>query len=559
MNLAGRTLRNPIFWLLSGAALCVATGAAQARSPAPGLANPEPPALWTHVVAPGDTLIGLQNELLQPGSSWRVVQRLNGVADPRRLRPGSELRIPVAMLRAEPVDAEVLHAHGQAWLERGGAARQPLVSATALKAGDVVGTGDQSSLVLRFADGTRTQLGPNGRLRLDSHARLGRSSTVRTQLRLDAGGTETQVPPQRTAPRFELRTPAVNLGVRGTDFRARVDAARTLVEVEEGRVAAGARAVDAGFGLVATPQGTAAPQALLAAPDLARVPERVERLPLRLAWPAATGVERYRAQLLDVGSDSPRLVREAFVDEARVQWEDALPDGRYELRVRAADAQGLEGRSAGQRFVLDTQPAPPFPLRPRADEKLDSDSDRVTLTWARNPQAVRYRLQLAADPDFTQPTLARDDLDGTELAASLPLGAWYWRVGSIAADGDVGPWGDTRRFERVPPPPPPAAPASQTPRSSDAGVVVGWSASGLPGASYQVQIARDPAFADLVLDERVTGTEQLLPDPAPGTYHVRVRTLGADGRAGPYGPAQIVEVPRSTLWWPWLLPLLLLL
>ncbi len=517
--------------------------------------------MWTHVIQRGDTLIGLRDELLQPGTDWRLVQRLNRVANPYRLRPGSELRIPLALLRAEPVDAEVLHAHGDVWLERAGAARQPLAAAAMLRAGDVVGTGEQSSLSLRFADGSRTQLGPQGRLRLGSHARLGGGRSVRTQLQLDAGGTETQVPPQTPAPRFELRTPAVNLGVRGTEFRARVDEQRTLVEVERGGVAAGQRLVDAGFGAAATPQGITPPQRLLAAPELGKLPERFERLPLQLAWETGTGTgtgtdsgpARYRAQVLDLASTPPQLVLEAFVDQPLARWTEELPDGRYELRVRQADSQGIEGRSASRAFTLDTQPVPPFQLRPRADETLETES--TPLAWARNPEAARYRLQVAATPDFARPVLARDDLVDTALAATLPLGTWYWRLASVRADGDIGPWGDARRFERVPPPP---APASKEPVATKDGVVVSWSASGLPGASYQVQIARNPAFTELVVDERVTRTEQLLAQPAAGEYHVRVRTIGPDGRTGSFGAAQIVEVPRSN-WWLWLLPLLLLL
>lgn len=544
--------------MLSCAAVLAACGHASAWS-APGnasaLASASPPeSVWTHVVAPGDTLIGLQNQLLQPGASWRVVQRLNRVPDPRRLRPGSELRIPLALMRVEPLEAEVLQAHGEVWFERSAAARQPLAPAAVLREGDIVGTGAQSSVSLRFADGSRTQLGPNGRLRLDSHGRLGGSPSVRTQLRLDAGGAETRVPPQRPAPRFELRTPAVNLGVRGTEFRARVDESRTLVEVEKGQVGAGRRQVDAGFGVVASAQGTEAPQALLAAPALDGLPARVEKLPLRLAWRGSPDVGRYRAQVLDAATDPPRLLLETVVDEAQLQWAETLPDGRYELRVRAAGAQGLEGRSGSHAFELDTQPVPPFPLRPRASEKLDTES--ATLNWARNPQAGRYRVQVADNPAFTNPAVARDDLTSTELVASVPLGTWHWRVGSITAEGDIGPWGDSREFERIPPPPP--APSAQPPRATDDGVVIGWSASGLPGTSYQVQVARDAAFNEIVVDERVSGTEQLLRDPRPGSYHVRVRTVGADGRAGPFGPAQVIEVPQ-TLWWLWLLPFLLLL
>lgn len=240
-------------------------------------------------------------------------------------------------------------------------------------------------------------------------------------------------------------------------------------------------------------------------------------------------------------------------------WADDLPDGRYELRVRAGDAEGIEGHTARHAFTLKARPEPPFLLRPRAGER--TTDEQVTLAWARNPRAARYRLQVAPSADFAAPTIARDDLTETELRVALPLGTHHWRVASVRADGDQGPWGDARTLERVaqpPPPPPPSAPGSQHSRAGGEGLAVTWAAAPLPGATYQVQIARDEAFTQVVLDERTAKTEALLPKPDAGLYHVRVRTIGADGRAGAFGGAQQVEVPGSPLWWLWLLPLLLL-
>ena len=516
---------------------------------------------WSHRIEPGDTLIGLHARLMRPSADWRVVQRLNRITDPRRLRPGSTLRIPVALLREEAAAAEVLHTHGEVWLERGGTARQALVAATPLLAGDVVGTGAQSSLSLRFADGSRAQLGPLGRLVLEQHVRFGRSGSVDTRLLLQSGAVEAQVPPAKPAPRFELRTPVVNLGVRGTEFRGRVDGERTLAEVVQGRVAAGAQALDAGFGTVATATGVAPPRVLLQAPELAGLPARIERLPLRLALPATAGARGYRAQIFDLAGDSPRLRLDGLFEEPLATWPDDLPDGRYELRVRASDGDGIEGQTARHALTLEARPEPPFLLRPRAGEKVADEE--VTLAWARNPQAARYRLQVAGTADFAAPTVQRDDLTTTELRVPLPLGQHHWRVASVRADGHTGPWGDAQALERVerppaaPPPPAPSAPGAQSARAVDEGITVNWAASPVPGASYQVQIARDAEFTQVVLDLRTARAEVQLPNPEAGTYHVRVRTLGADGRAGAFGGAQIVEVPRS-LWWLWLLPLLLL-
>ncbi len=517
--------------------------------------------VWLHTVQPGDTLIGLQGRLLRPDADWREVQRLNRIANPRRLQPASILRIPLQMLLAQPVEAEVLHRHGEVWLERQGQAQQALQGAARLQTGDVVVTGVQSSVTLRFADGSRTQLGPNGRLRLDRLMRLGSPQgshgTVETQLRLQTGSAESQVVPQRPAPRFELRTPAVNLGVRGTDFRGRVDAERTWVEVVEGRVAANAQPVAAGFGAVATAQGVTPPRPLLPAPDLDALPERLQRLPLQLAWPPAPGAARYRAQIVDTSVEPARLVLEGVFDQAQASWPDEPPDGRYELRVRAADELGIEGQTASRPFVLDARPQPPFPLRPATDEKLDAEN--TTLAWSRNPEATRYRVQVASDAEFKQPVFESQPLDDTKVAAALPIGRLHWRVASIRSDGKQGPWSDPRSFERIPPPPP--APASQPAKTSDAGIVIGWRASSLPGVKYQVQISRGENgadFAKLVVDEQVQTAEYLLAQPESGTYHVRIRTLGADGRAGPYGTPQLIEVPQSR-WWLWLLPLVLLL
>lgn len=528
--------------------------------------------VWVHLIEPGDTLIGLRDRYLRPDADWRALQRINRIQDPRRLRVGSSLTIPLSLMRSEAVSAEVLHRHGDVWLERAGGARQPLAAAAVLYSNDVVGTGPLSSVSLRFADGSRALLGPDSRLRLDRLARKAGSaddkSLVETQLRLESGSAESKVPQRRPAARFEIRTPAVNLGVRGTDFRGRVAGQTTWLEVVEGRVEAGAQPVAAGFGTVATPQGVAAPQPLLRAPDLTGLPVQVERLPLKLSWPAVAGAQRYRAQIFAAGTEpapqspaatsaepppSQQLLLESMSDQPTASWVDDLPGGRYTLRVRSIDANGLEGPGASHDFNLDVRPQPPFLLRSTAGSQLEAEI--VVLAWSRNPQAARYRLQVSQQPDFSSLVVERADLTDTEASTALPVGTYYWRVASVRADGKQGPFSDALGFERITPPPP--APSLKPVRSSDAGIVLSWSATGLTGARYQVQVARDAAFSHIVLDETVMGTEQLLAAPAPGLHHLRVRTIGANGRSGGFGSAQTIDVPHNA-WWLWLLPLLLL-
>ncbi len=128
----------------------------------------------------------------------------------------------------------------------------------------------------------------------------------------------------------------------------------------------------------------------------------------------------------------------------------------------------------------------------------------------------------------------------------MPPGRYRWRVGTIRAGNDAGPWGDFQTFERrpPPPPPPPPAPASEPPRAERGALQLRWAAAATPAARYQVQVARDEAFTAPVADETLDVTAWTLFD--------------AEGQAGPWGATQTVDVPRAWEWW-WFLPLLLLI
>jgi hypothetical protein len=528
-------------------------------APSSALASPASAAEeWVYVIEKGDTLLALKARWLRPEARWQALQKLNRIADPRRLTPGAPLRIPVAMLREEPAQVEVQHVHGEVWFERGTGPRQPLQAATVLLGGDTVITGKQSSASVRFAGGARTLIGPETRFRLERLSRLGPAGTADSQLRLDSGSLETRVPAAKPPSRMQIRTPTANLGVRGTEFRSRVDGTRSWLEVLEGRVSADAQPVNAGFGILATASGVGTPRALPTPPDLAALPDRIERLPLQLPLVAPAGAARLRAQVF--AADQPdQLLLEGLFDQGVAQWLESPADGRYEVRIRAVDADGLEGLASRKAFTIRARPEPPFLLRPRAGEQLLQES--VALSWSRNPEASTYRLQVSSNADFNPPLVERDGLSSTETQLPLLPGQQHWRMAAVRANGEQGPWSDVRVFERTdapPPPPPPGAPAQLAPKASDDGLLLVWSASPLAGASYEVQVSRDPSFTDRVLDVKTERTEMILPRPEPGLYHVRVRTVSADGRRGEFGTVQTIEVPRS-MWWLWLLPLLLLL
>jgi hypothetical protein len=495
---------------------------------------------WPHTVLKGDTLIGLARERLVPGADWRTVQRLNGVRNPLRLVPGSTLLVPWNLLPATATPAVVQHVHREVWIGRG---RDGIDNRRAASAGDTVRSGEtievgaQSSASLRLAEGTRILLRPQTRLVVEVVERQGGGDAASagryvSRLRVLSGGIEAQAPlPQRldvaaapgaatalsgartslgtpvpgvttTAPtwrQLQIRTPVANLGVRGTVFRTRADAATAWFEVVEGEVrtaagdgstvgpsAASEQPLGPGLGQVATALGLQTPARLLPAP---RLPPggtlvRVAGQPLALAWAADDDVRVWQVQLLAHAAaptagtaaqrpvQEPTLVLEARVAEPRASWPDAvastLPEGRYEWRVRALDAQGLEGQTAILDTTLVQQPAPP-PVPPTPTRRVSGapvlqaaeyTSDGVLLRWAgrltlaESAPGQRWRVQRSTQADFASGVTADVLTDQASLLlAGLSAGRWHWRVRAERSDGPpcVGGWSAVQAFDLHPP------------------------------------------------------------------------------------------------------------
>ena len=125
------------------------------------------------------------------------------------------------------------------------------------------------------------------------------------------------------------------------------------------------------------------------------------------------------------------------------------------------------------------------------------------------------------------------------------VGRYFWRVTGSNPRGGAGVWSEPRSFEQRPPPP-----VVDAPEIGRHQVTLRWSAAS--GGPYRVQLARDAGFERIVSDVVSATPEATVMKPFPGTYHVRVQVLAADGQADPFGPARRVAVPLP----PWL-PVLL--
>ena len=355
-----------------------AAGLLLLAAPLPCVADDVP-----HVVHQGENPWTISMRYLRSMALWPRLVRYNRIADPLRIAPGTVLQIPEGWLARRKVSARVLAVEGQvSWSDARG---RP----TGVRAGDtipvgaLVRTGALDSLSLGLLDDSRVLVKGDSELRLESNAEIKHDRTRSILLDLRRGALENDVEKRSSSGgRFEIRTPAGIAAVRGTAFRVTANETKTSTEVLAGAVAlqnrAGAVDVAAGFATSATPHSAPeAPRALLPAPDLAGLPQRIERVPSDLPIPPLAGASAYRTQIAtDAGFAALLFDQTAPLPVARVR---DLPDGEYQLRVRGIDDAGFEGYDARHGLVIDARPEPPFLISP-PDEAMLNEA-RPSFKW----------------------------------------------------------------------------------------------------------------------------------------------------------------------------------
>jgi hypothetical protein len=499
---------------------------------------------FVYTVQPGDHPWNVAQRYLVSSSLGPQLLQLNKLVDDRHIMPGTRLRIPQSWLKLETAQVRVLAAYGDTTQQN------KTNNLIAVSVGDVLSapvtlrTGPTGSVTLGFADGSRVLMRRDSELQLRQTQQrvLGRANM--TQLFLMHGSLENQVTPLgNSGGRFEIRTPAAVAAVRGTDFRVQALGLELRTEVLDGTVNVANRAGQvntmAGQGALAqigqSPVRSMRP--LLQAPSLDGLPERIERLPIDLPMQRLEGAAAYRTQLApDAGFNV--VLSDETNSAARIRARD-VDDGSYVLRLRAIDADGLEGYSAQRTVIVHARPASPLLIEPAAQAVIESARPR--FKWAQGEPGWTYRLQIMPSTG----TMPLDDQvvpAGESVQPLIDLGpaVYQWRVAAIQPGKGQGPWGDFQTFRRVLP-----GPGIEPPRVDDGTTTLRWPVQGQV-ANYRLQVARDQQFTSSLVDVQTELMQYKLQDLAPGTHYVRVQTVGGDGYTGPWGGTQSFVVPEPT-------------
>jgi len=505
-------------------------------------AEPNSASDWLYSVRPNETLGSISDAYLDPRHSWHELVRYNQLAQPAQLAPGTVIRIPVAWLKQQPAPATAVTVQGDVLVRRAQQPQlQPLRNGQALNVGDEVQS-RQGTVSIRFADGSSLRLNENSRLLFNTLTRFGDSGMVDTRTRLLKGDLSTTVQPlQGSKSRYEIATPSAVAAVRGTRFRLQATDSSTQLEVAEGVVQLESNlrheAVRAGFG-TRTGGSTATREAvrLLPAPQLGQPLQLLEQLPHSIDWQPVPEARQYVAELYADNDLGPRLRRQQST-QAQLQL-DQLNNGQYLLALRAVDGQGFQGQIQNVAFEVKLQSLPAQLIAPGSQAVLAPEAAR--FNWAFQRDGDLASLQIAATADF-QDVLAQSPFSPateTGIPSGLEPGHYFWRV-ATRAGGTSYSHSDVRPFTLLGILPETRIVAVQY-RQDQARLY--WTRL-TETDRFLVQVARDPAFTEILREERVQGTQANIKLPDQEVYYARVRGIASELYRSEFGPGREIALP----------------
>jgi len=499
---------------------------------------------WIYGVIQGDTLSEFSEKYLRSDIPWVHVQTLNNIADPDHITPGSKIRVPLAWLSTRPTSAEVIALQGDVQLRRlpeQGSQASPLFRQLSLTdhliLGDVITTGADSSVAIRFADASSVTVLQHSELIFDHLSEHDETGMVDSKLRLNQGTAEASVTRQlRGIARFEIHTPSAISAVRGTHFRTtyveKEDAAR--VEVLGGGVEVKAEGVNqlvpAGFGTrVKKGEVPIKPRELLPAPEVKTLPNVITQVTQNVRWFPVSEASSYRIQL-STSEHFSTLIWDQLTENNEILLPD-IADGDYFLRVKAIDSLGIEGRVDPQPLTLNIYPLAPTSILPSDHDSVMNND--FQLRWSLVPDAESYRLQIAKDQAFNQILIDEQVNGGRSSAVEFDRsGRYFWRVASIAVDGEQGEFGVVSPLM-----------VTRTHQIKQGNwlhdkqtVKVQW--PGEEGELFYIQLAEDPEFKQLIVQEKMDKVQLVLPRSANVRY-LRIASAGVQDE-GQWGAVQTI-------------------
>ena len=502
------------------------------------------------IVKDGDNLYDICEKILENPEDWRWVAMVNRIKNPNRIYPGQKLIIPTRLLKGIPIDGLVTFIKGVASIKLAEAEEwKDLQLNDKITQGNWIRTSPQGTIEISFENHFSVLLRPNTTIEITS-ARKKSAIYMMYKLFIDIGKTISKIKKGTgKETRYEIKTPSAVAAARGTEFRAGVDSdVTTRLEVLAGIVDVEAARqkveVAAGEGtLVKKDKKPETPVKLPLPPKLVNRQSLYRAMPLDFQFENVPGAASYRVMLAR-DKDFKDVIKNELIAPQDTLKIVGVDDGTYFLQSRSINDVGLEGPSLEPAEIkVRVNPLPPYIQSPA--DGADIRDKSVRFEWLKVKKAVKYHLQVAEDNQFQ--TIVADTRGVTGVSSktgSLEFKTYYFRIRSVAADGYEGIWSDILSFNIIPPPP---SPPVEKPEVGDKELRVRWRNLG-DGITYHFQMAKDQAFTDVLLDEKLTKPEITFEKPSDvGTYYIRTSGIDAHGYEGEFSEPQSFEVKNYYL------------
>ena len=504
-------------------------------------------------VQKGTNLIRIARQYCRNPSDWKTIAAINRLADPYIIYADSTIKVPLSILRTKMVSARVISIKGAPLLVSGQDTTRQLHKGDTVLPGQTVVTRDDEYVHLVYPDNKHSRIGPGSKMLLVYLMRLA-DNNLQAEFFLNRGRMTNAIERKLKAnEHFRTRTPMAITGIRGTEFRLKVEDAETnIVETLRGRVALSAAGKEVIIGkgqgsMVKKGKPPEPPHALPPRPKIPELPAVYRMLPVVIPTPSRNNI---RSMHLRVTTDRQGMntLTEQTVAAGKKFSLSSLADGSYFLFLTATDQQGFESPPAGPAVLrIRTSPGAPIISSPESNRKFFTPTLKVR--WLKSELADHYTLQLATDPDFTHLVDTRQTTKDFYVTPELKPGKYFFRVQLTTDDGFATLFSVPVSWQIMARPK--LAGLDIAPGGQDGKTTLRWPAMA-DMAGYMIQIATDKEFNDLIVEDDNLKNPSYTIDSqlVNGKYYVRIRSITKDGLQSPWTPPQVMTIDVESSWLP---------
>lgn len=494
----------------------------------------------------GTNLIKLTRKYCTSHYHWKEIAKINKLSPPYTIIAGSTLYAPIELVKKEKVVARVASVIGGVFIVKHGKKLTRVVKGGEVFPGQTIVTEEDGFAHIIFPDNKYTRIASNSKFTLTYMVRLVDDS-LKAEFFLEKGRITHSVKKKLKANEtFSTRTPVSVTGVRGTEYRVKMEKSQTnVVETLRGVVElrGGGRSVKIKGGEGVIVEKGKSPTAPVKLPQIVQgieVQEIYRKLPIVITAPSQAEIKKYRLSVT-TDAEGTDTVLELLATPGQEFTLLAVPDGKYFGFLTAIGQNNLESLPmAPVVFRLRTIPGPPLVKVPLDGKVIFGD--KVDLTWLDQEHAEQYFVQVASDEVFSM-VVDEKLQDGTVYKGSnLAEGRYFFRVQSVAKDGFRSLFSLTDRWQMRQKPT-----LKSFEGSLEDGVHLKWGNMG-EDIIYDLQMSKKKDFTSLVKDVHglQTPSFSLKDSLEPGTYYVRVRGVMENGQISPWTPYQILKIPQPS-------------